>query len=92
MVFIPFNADAAAIEAEGGDGGGAAAEKRVEDEVAGIGGGEQAAFNQSDGFLGGVLAEGLFVGTRGGDGPNAFNHGWARMDTDFFFRVRKVGF
>ena len=58
------------MRAERGDGGGAAAEEGVEDEVAGVGGGEQAAFDEGDGFLGGVFAVGFFgIGGRG-QGPD----------------------
>jgi hypothetical protein len=56
MAQIHFNPDAAAVETDAGDGRGAAAQKGIEDEVAGVCGGEQAAFDQRDGFLGGMFA------------------------------------
>jgi hypothetical protein len=64
-----FDADEVASEADAGDGGGAAAEEGVEDEVAGVGGGEDAAFDEGDGFLGGVFAVGFFGVARSGHRP-----------------------
>ncbi len=65
-----FDADESAVEADAGDGGGAAAEEGVEDEVAGVGGGEEAAFDEGDGFLGGMFAVGFFGVAGSGQGPD----------------------
>src|SRR5260370_37093692 len=51
-----FAAESWAAETEGGKKRGAAAEEGVEDEVAGIGRGEEDAFEQGDGLLRGMRA------------------------------------
>ena len=62
--FVQLNPHAAAVEAQAGNGGRSAAEKGVEDEVAGVGRGQQAAFDERNGFLGGMLAVRFFVVAR----------------------------
>src|SRR5438445_31761 len=49
-----FAAQSVAAETEGGKKRGTAAEERVEDEIAEIGGGEEDAFEQGDGLLRGM--------------------------------------
>lgn len=48
------DADPVAVEFLGGVDGGAAAAEGVEDEIAGVGGGEEDAYEEGEGFLGGV--------------------------------------
>src|SRR4051812_31748317 len=74
-----FGADKAAIESNAGDEGCATAEERVEDGVAGIGGGEDAAFDEGDGFLGGVFAVTFFSVAGRGHAPYGF-HLFAAVD------------
>ena len=52
------------------DGGGAAAQKRVEDQVAFAGGGEQTALDQRNRLLRGVFAKGFFLAPRRGQRPD----------------------
>ena len=52
-----FAAESVTAEVECGEERGTAAGERVEDEVAFVGGGEEDALEEGDGFLGGVLAE-----------------------------------
>ena len=60
-------------EAERGEGRGAAACERVEDEVAFVGGSEEDAFEEGDGFLGGVLAEFFLPGFGRADFPDGLH-------------------
>ncbi len=62
-----------ATEAERGEDCGAAAGERIEDEVAFVGGGEEDAFEEGDGFLGGVLAEFFLPGFGRTDFPDGFH-------------------
>ena len=62
-----------AAEAEGGEERSAATGEGVEDEVAFVGGGEEDAFEEGDGFLGGVLAEFFLPGLGRTDLPDGFH-------------------
>ncbi len=62
-----------AAEVECGEERGAAAGEGVEDEVAFVGGGEEDAFEKSDGLLRGVLAEFFLPGLRRTDFPDGFH-------------------
>ncbi len=62
-----------AVQAEGGEDGGTAATKGIENQVAFVGGGEEDAFEEGDGFLGGVLAEFFLPGFGGTDFPDGFH-------------------
>src|SRR5260370_20287589 len=68
-----FAAEGVATEAKRGERGGAAAGERIEDEVAFVGGGEEDAFEEGDGFLGGVLAEFFLPGFGRTDFPDGFH-------------------
>src|SRR2546427_482479 len=68
-----FAAQSVAAKTEGGKERGAAAEERVEDKVAGIGGSEEDAFEQSDGLLRGMLAEALLPRLRGRNCPDGLH-------------------
>mgnify|MGYP007073200654 CR=1 FL=1 len=70
MPFIQFNSDAAAFVSDAGHGRRSATEKRVEHEVAFVGGGEQTAFDERDRLLCRVLAEGFFFVARRGHRPD----------------------
>ncbi len=60
-------------ETKCGEERGATAGKGVEDEVAFVGGGEEDAFEEGDGFLRGVLAEFFLPGFGGTDFPDGFH-------------------
>lgn len=60
-------------EAECGKEGCPAAGEGIEDEVAFVGGGEEDAFEEGDGFLGGVLAEFFLPGLGRMDFPDGFH-------------------
>src|SRR5260370_23742074 len=68
-----FAAEGVAAEAECREESGAAAGEGVEDEVAFVGGGEEDAFEEGDGFLGGVLAEFFLPGFGGTNFPDGFH-------------------
>src|SRR5713101_1061724 len=68
-----FAAKGVAAKAKRGKQRGAAAEERVEDEVAGIGGGEEDAFEQGDGLLRGMLAEALLPRLGRRNGPDGLH-------------------
>src|SRR6266851_5077786 len=68
-----FAAEGVAVQAERGEDCGAASRKRIEDEVAFVGGGEEDAFEEGDGFLRGMLAEFLLPGFGGTDFPDGFH-------------------
>ena len=72
-VDVEFAAVGLATEAQRGDEGCAATEEWVEDEVAFVGGGEEDAFEEGDGLLGGVFAVALFGFVRGEDRPDGFH-------------------
>ena len=55
---------------EGGQAGRAGACEWVQDNIALVGAGQDNPLQQVQGFLGGVLAEGLFIRLRGVDGPH----------------------
>ncbi len=61
------------MQAEGGEDGGTAATKGIENQVAFVGGGEEDAFEEGDGFLGGVLAEFFLPGFGRTDFPDGFH-------------------
>src|SRR5437899_9240297 len=84
-----FAAHGAAAETEGGKERGAAAEERVEDEVAGIGRGEEDAFEQGDGLLRGMLAEALLPRLGRRNGPDGL-HLLASGEGFHFFIVKGV--
>ena len=62
-----------AVQAERGEDCGTASRKRIEDEVAFVGGGEEDAFEEGDGFLGRVLTEFFLPGFGGPDFPDGFH-------------------
>ena len=70
---LEIDADDLARKAKGGDGGGAGAEERVEDEVTFVGGGEEDAFEESDGFLRGVFTKNLLFFRGRIDFPDGFH-------------------
>ena len=70
---VEIAAECTAAQAEGADDCCAAAEERIEDEVAFVGGGEEDAFEEGDGLLGGVLAVALFGFVWREDGPDGFH-------------------
>ena len=82
-------AQSVAAETEGGKERGAAAEERVEDEVAGIGRGEEDAFEQGDGLLRGMLAEALLPRLGRRNGPDGL-HLLASGEGFHFFIVKGV--
>ena len=68
-----FAPEGVAVQAEGGEDCCAATTKRIEDEVAFVGGGEEDAFEERDGLLGGVLAEFFLPGFGRTDFPDGFH-------------------
>jgi len=68
-----FAAEGASAEAKRGEEGGAGTEEGVEDEVAFGGGGEEDAFEESDGLLRGMLAEFFLPGFGRRDGPDGLH-------------------
>jgi hypothetical protein len=79
------DADPLAAQLLGGVDGGAAAAERVEHHVAGVGRGGEDAFEQGDGFLGGVAEAFLgFGGKRPNVGPGVAH--------DAVFHVMKMAF
>ena len=88
---VQFNPDAAAFEAEAGDGGGAAAQEGVEHQVAFVGRGQQATLDQRHGLLRGMFAEGFFVAARRGNGPDGLKPGGDVSGRDAFPRVPVFG-
>ena len=70
---VEFDPHCAATFVASGQNGGAGAGEGVEDEVAFVGGGEENAFEEGDGFLRGMLAEALFPGFGGLDFPDGFH-------------------
>ena len=83
-----FTAESVAAQAERGNQSSPAAQERIEDEVAFVGGGEEDAFEEGEGLLGGVLAVALlgFIGRK--DLPDGF-HLFAAGD---FFHVAVIEF
>lgn len=76
-------------EAERGEEGGAGAGEGVEDEVAFVGGGEEDALEEGDGFLCGVLAEFFFPGFWRTDFPDRL-HLFAAIDVFHQFVMEGV--
>src|SRR5260370_23975741 len=68
-----FAADGVTAEAEGSEYRCAAAGEGIEDQVAFVGGGEEDAFEEGNGFLGGVLAEFFLPRFGRRDGPDGFH-------------------
>jgi len=73
MIQIQFDTDEVAMQSNAGDGGCSAAKEWVEDEVAGVCRGEDAAFDQGNGFLGWVFAECFFFISGSAHCPHAFH-------------------
>ena len=71
VVQIELDPDAAAFEPEAGHRRRAVAQKRVQHQVPFVRRGQQAAFNQSHGFLRGMFAVGFLVTPRSRHGPDA---------------------
>src|SRR5579862_7269071 len=67
---LGIHANELPLQADTSDGGGAAAHEGVEHEVTGVGGGEQAAFDEGDGLLGGMFAVSFFGTGGGGESPD----------------------
>ena len=67
---VGFDPDALAIQAHGGHRRGAVAQKRVQHQIAFIGGGPQAAFDQRHGLLRWMLAECFFVRAGSAQSPD----------------------
>ena len=84
-----FAAEGVTAEAEGGEEGGAGAGEGVEDEVAFIGGGEEDALEEGDGFLRGVLAEFFLPGFWRTDFPDGL-HLFAAIDVFHQFVMEGV--
>src|SRR2546422_7603934 len=68
-----FATESVATETESRKKSGAATGEGVEDEVAFVGGGEEDAFEEGNGFLGGVLAEFFLPGLGRTDLPDGFH-------------------
>lgn len=73
IVDVEFDADETAVGLDASDGGCAHAHEGVEDEGVFVGGGEDAALDEGDGFLGGMFAKGLLGVLRSRHGPNGLH-------------------